>query len=271
MVTIHMERALEDIQFLANSANRVRVLDTLATGPATRRELQEETGVSRSTTARVLDEAEDREWVASEGSHYQITPMGEAMISEFSTYRETAEGVRHLGEAINWLPEPARALDFRHFLDTDITTPTNDNPTAAFDRGMDLIRTATEYRGLTQNSLPEYMKTIADRVADGNLDFQGVIEASFIDALRNDPERAAHWQDITHGMWLYDGHIPINMHIVDGTVLIWLCDKNQAGDDVIVKGVLESEHPAVVSWAESLYEEYRNEAEPLNPEGLPPD
>jgi predicted transcriptional regulator len=38
---------------------------------------------------------------------------------------------------------------------------------------------------------------------------------------------------------------------------------------VVIKGVLESEHPAVVSWAESLYEEYRDEARRLDPGVLP--
>jgi predicted transcriptional regulator len=96
-----MEQTLEDIQFLANSANRVRVLDSLAIEPATRRELQDSTGVPRSTTARVLDEAEDRGWVASEGSHYEITPLGEVMVAEFSAYRETTKGIQHLGKAID--------------------------------------------------------------------------------------------------------------------------------------------------------------------------
>ena len=269
LVFVHMERALEDIQFLANSANRVRVLDTLATEPETRRELQDSTGIPRSTTARVLDEAEDRGWVASEGSHYEITPMGEAMVSAFSVYIETTKGIQHLGKAIDWLPDPVHTLDFRYFRDAVITTPTEDNPTAAFDRAMELIRSANEYRGLTQNSLPEYMKTICDRVVSGQLDFQGVVEANFINALRNDPDRAARWHDIAHGMWLYDGRVPINMHIVDGTALIWLCAENESGEDAVIKGVLESEHPAVVSWAESLYEEYRAEAEPLDPEVLP--
>lgn len=61
------------------------------------------------------------------------------------------------------------------------------------------------------------------------------------------------------------------MHIVDGTVLIWLCDENQSGDDVIVKGLLESTHLDVVSWTESLYEEHRADAEPFDLAVLPSD
>lgn len=264
-----MEGVLEEIQFLANSANRIGVLDTLTNGPSTRRELQEETGIPRSTAARVLDEAEARGWVTSEGSQYKITPRGEVMVSEFCAYMETTKGIHHLGKAIEWLPEPVHALDFRYFRDADITLPTEDNPTAPVDRGMELLRAANEFRTLTQNSIPEYMKIISDRVVRGQLDFEGVIEAAHIQTLRDNPKRAATWHDFAHRMWVVDDPIPINMHIIDETAVIWLCDENHAGDDVIIKGLLESEHPSVISWLESLYEEYRDGASRLNPEILP--
>lgn len=271
VVFCHMDATLDDIQFLANSANRIQVLEALTDGAASRRDLQDATGVPRSTAARVLDEAEARDWVRSEGSRYWLTSLGEAMIRAFRRYLAATEGVRHLGPAIDWLPDPAWELDFRYFREAEITTPSEANPTAHFDRAMALLRESDSYRGLTQNSLPEYMRVVHSRVVAGQLDFEGVIEASFIDALGNDPQRAALWQDIADWMWLYTGRVPLNMHIVDGTVLIWLCDENQAGEDVIAKGLLESTHPEVVSWAESLYEEHRADAEPLDPTVLPSD
>lgn len=264
-----MEGALDDIRFLASSANRVRVLDALTDGPATRRDLQEATGTARSTAARVLNEAEARGWVSSEGSRYRITPVGAAMLSAFTACAETTEGIGRLGEAIGWLPEPARTLDPRYLRDARITTPAEGNPTAPLDRGEELICAADEYRGLTRNSLPRYMEAIRDLVGRDRLDFEGVVEAGFVEVLRDDPERAALWDGVADRTRLYDGDVPINMHLVDGAVLIWLCDENGAGDDVVVKGLLESEHPRVVSWAESYYEEYREAADPLDPATLP--
>jgi predicted transcriptional regulator len=264
-----MDATLDDVRFLANSASRIEVLEALAGGEASRRDLQDATGVPRSTAARVLDEAEARGWVRSEGSSYRITSLGEAMIAEFRRYLAATEGIHHLGPAVDWLPEPARDLDFRCLREAEITTPTEANPTAHLDRAMAHFRGSDSYRGLTQNSLPEYMRALCGRVVEGRLDFEGVIEASFVDVLDTDPQRAALRQDVAEWMWLYSGHVPLNMHIVDGTVLIWLCAENRDGDDVLVKGLLESTHPDVVSWAESLYEDYRAEAEPLEPAVLP--
>jgi predicted transcriptional regulator len=264
-----MEDALAEIQFLANSANRVRVLEALDDGAVTRREVQDETGVARSTAARVLDDAESRDWIDSEGSRYWITARGEARVSAFRTYLANTEGMRRLGEAIEWLPDPVRALDFRSLRDAVITYPTADNPAAPFDRGLDLLRAADEYRSLTENSLPQYVAVIRDHVRERGLDFEGVVERTFVEALRAEPERAAVWRDLAHRTWLYDGHVPINMQIVDGTALIWLCDEDHDGEDVVVRGLLESDDPAVVSWATSFYEEFRRESNPLDPDALP--
>ena len=264
-----MDATLDDIQFLANSANRIQVLDALTSGTASRRELQDETGVPRSTAARILDDAEARGWVRSVGSRYRITSLGEAMVTEFRQHLAATEGIHHLGPAIDWLPEPAWDLDFRCFREAEVTKPTGANPTAHFDRAMEYFQGSDSYRGLTQNSLPEHMKVLHGRVVEGQFDFEGVVEASFIEFLSDDPERVDLWQDIADRMWLYNGHVPLNMHIVDGTVLLWLCGENQAGDDVLVKGLLESTHADVVSWAESLYEEYRADAESLEPVVLP--
>ncbi|MFC6725047.1 helix-turn-helix transcriptional regulator [Halobium palmae] len=263
-----MEDALDDIRFLANSENRIRVLSALDQGTATRRQLQEETGVPRSSTARALTEAEERGWVVSEGSEYRITPHGEGMVSEIRGTIESTQGIRHLGETIKWLPEPAQALDFQNFRDARITVPTEDNPTAPFDRGLELIRVANVYRGLTQNSLPQYMKEIVDRVERDSIDFEGVIEADFVEVLREDRQRAGVWSPIVDRMWVYDGHVPVNLHVLDETVVIWLCDENHEGDDVIVKGLLETADSVVVQWAESLYAEYRDEATPLDADVL---
>lgn len=114
-----MDDVLGDVQFLANSANRIRVLEALRDGPASRRELQEETGVPRSTAARVLDDAEARGWVDSRGSQYRITPVGEVTVSEFRAYVKTMQGIRHLGR---------RSTGFRNPLSNSISG-TSETPT----------------------------------------------------------------------------------------------------------------------------------------------
>jgi predicted transcriptional regulator len=258
-----MDDALSEIRFLASSANRIRVLEALADGATTRREVETRTGVARSTVARALNEATDHGWVDSEGSRYWTTPRGEARLSAFRSYLETTTGMQHLGAAIEWLPDPVREVDYRHFRDAELTYPTEDNPAAPFDRGLTLLETADEYRSLTQNSFPRYMELVRDRVDREGLDFEGIVASAFVETLRTDPERATVWRDIAPDAWVYDGDVPVNMQLVDDTVVFWLCGTDHDGEDVVVKGLLESDSPVVVSWATSFYEEFRAEADPL--------
>jgi predicted transcriptional regulator len=262
-----MESALEAVQFFANSANSVRVFEELANGVTTSSVLAERTGASRSTIARILDKGESRGWVESEGSRYELTYLGELMIKEFHTYLETVEGAQQLKNVINHLPEPARELDIRYLRDAKITTPSEEWPQAHYKRALELYQTGETYRGLTQVAPEMIVRTLADVVEQGQLELEGVIEAAFIEELVDNPERAAPWHAFADQVWVYDGHIPVNMHLIDERVVLWL--DSSGGNRVRGEGLLESEHPAVVSWAESLYEEYKSEAEPLDSARLP--
>ena len=254
-----MASSLEAVRFLASSANRVQVLTALIDGGASRRELTERVDGSRSTVTRILNEAQRRGWVDSEGSHYWLTPFGESMVTDFRSYLKTVEGHHHLGDMVNQLPPPIFDLDFRHLRDADVVEVTSANPAAPFDRALDLFREATEYRGLNSTSLPKHAKVLRDRVRAGRLDFTQVFEAAFIETIRADPERSALWTSLSDRVWVYDGVVPINVQIVNESVLVWL--GKTRGD---AAGLLESENAAVLSWAESLHEEYRSEAEPLS-------
>jgi predicted transcriptional regulator len=253
-----MESSLEAVRFLASSTNRVQVLTALVDRKATRRELQEEVDCSRSTVARILNEAQSREWVDSEGSRYWLTPLGEAMVTDFRSYVETVDAYQHLGELVNHLPPPVFSLDVRHLRDAEVVEVTAENPAAPFTRSLELFRDASEYRGLNNAGLPDHVRVLRDRVEAGHLEFTQVLESDFIETIRADPDRTAVWTALEDSVRVYDGVVPINLHIVDGMVLVWLGENRSE-----VVGLLVSESPAVLSWAESLYEEYRAGAEPL--------
>lgn len=261
MIFYHtMESSLEAIQLLANSENRVAVLTALLDGQATRRDLQEEVDGSRSTVARILEEAQSRAWVYSEGSRYRLTPLGEQMVTAFRSYLETVEGLQRIGEMINQFPPPLLSIDLRYLRDAEIIEPTPEDPAAPFTRAFALFQKATEYRGLTHTAFPHFTKALRDGVEAGR-DYESIIEKSFIETVRADPERLALWRSFVERttIWVYDGTVPISFHVIDGRVLVWLGETRREA-----AGLLISENPAAVTWAESLYEEYRSESEPLD-------
>lgn len=253
-----MESALEAVRFLASSSNRVDVLSALVGRRATRRELQAEVAGSRSTVARILAEAQTREWVDSTGSRYWLTPLGEAMVTDFRAYLDGVEGHQHLGDMVNHFPPPLFSLHSRHLRDAEVVELNAENPAAPFTRALEEFRNATEYRGLNHTSLPDHADVLRDRVERDRLDFAQVFEAAFVETLRADPGRAAIWRPLAGRVQAYDGVVPINVHVLDGTVLVWLGENR--GE---IAGLLVSENSAVRGWATALFDEYAAAADPL--------
>lgn len=264
-----MGSALDEIQVFANSANVVRVFEALTDGTTTNRALSERTGAARSTIGRILDKGESRGWIESEGSRYELTDLGTVMIEEFRGYLRTVEGIQHLGEDFQYLPEQAHDLDYRHFLDATIIKPTVAYPSAPFDRMEELIRTADKIpRVISRTVTPRHQNVTRDLWAEGKQESGGVLAASFLDTLRDDPERAEPWYEWAESgvIWIHEDP-QITVMFSEEVVLIGMGEERE--DGVYATGMLESENPAVLSWAESLFEEYRAEAEPLTPEMLP--
>ncbi|MDS0477238.1 transcriptional regulator [Natrinema sp. 1APR25-10V2] len=263
------ESVLDAIQFFADSANSVRVFEALTAGPTRSRALAEETGASRSTVARILDAGESRGWITSEGSQYELTEVGEIMIAEFRAHLLTVEGVQHLGDAIEWLPAPVHSLDYRHFRTAEIITPKTPTPSRPYDHVAEKIRNTDEVRSLVEVTLPRYVTLISEQIDERQLDTELVVEANWLEALPVESEqlpllRARAARD---SIWSYDGDIPLNMHLFDNSVAIWLGEERD--DERVVRGLLVSEAPAVVSWAEDLYEDYQKRGELLDPMMLP--
>jgi predicted transcriptional regulator len=265
-----MESTLDAIRVFANSANSVRVFESLADGPTTGSALAEETGASRSTVARILKDGESREWIASEGSQYELTELGRVMIDEFSEYRTTVEGVQYLGEAIYWLPRRIRSVDYREFRDADVITPTDTNPSKPFDFVFERLLTADTVRSVVRTIPGRFRDSdLLERAASGEVDLELVIQASWLDSLPPEPDRITRWRNraARNEVRTYDGDVPLSFHVCDDSVIVWLSEDH--GNNRVIQGVLVSENPTVLSWARSLYDEYRGEAEPLDPSTLP--
>lgn len=254
-----MEGALERIRYLTSSENRFRILQSLGDTKATRKALQETVNGSRSTVARVLQEAEARGWVRSQGSQYWLTPMGKAMVQEITDCSKNIEVLEDVGDKIKLFPPPLLTVDFRNFDDARIIETTSDDPTAPFTKSLSLFREANKYRGLTNTSLPEHARVLRDGVEQGTLDLQHVIEKQFVEQLQSNPERKAVWNSMEDQVWVFDGSVPVNFHIVDNTVLVWLGEEQ--GEEL---SLLESDNPEVLSWGKSLFSEYKAKSKPLH-------
>lgn len=260
------EDALADIAYLARSSNRINIIKALAEGPHTSREVEEVTGISRSTLERILSELEERGWAerTTEGA-YVATPAGGCAMTEFAPLIGAMQAIRTLGDAVAWLPNDELSIGLRHFSDATVILPEPDDPMAPDTRFVEIIRETRDYHCLA--CIPPsvaFENAMLDGLIDGRLTTEHIFTDGALAHLSDQPDRLRHWRNnIEAGatVYRYDGKIPCNLFIADRTVMI-------ADQYPEVCEFIQIENEIVWSWAHEMIDMYRTKAEPLTGEML---
>jgi len=258
-----MESALEDIEFLALSANRVEVLRLLAEGRHTRRELADETGASQATLGRILGDFEDRAWVRKRDGGYVATATGELVAAGFTDLVDILGTERTLRPIVEHLPTESMDFDVRHLADATVTTPSGTRPNAPVRRVIDLIGDADEVRVFSHAFNEQSLTAIQDRTGVGVQTFRGVFSRAAIEALAEDSalrERLLELID-TDGVEirLCEDEIPLAVTVADDTVHLLVRD-----DNGVLQASVDTDAEAVTEWADETFERYWDTAAPLD-------
>ena len=235
MTTASDIAALDDISFLARSASRVRVLETLAEGPYDRAELQAATGIPRPTVGRIVIEFEARGWVTHDGRHYRTSPLGSFLVTEFRSLVEGATTMQKLRGVIEWLPTDEFDFSLERFADADITLSKPSDTTAPVGRAAELVEEGDEVSILAFGSAPSVIEAAWRTTVHGNQSFEIVFAADTMDILVSDPDIGTWLGELTaceRGSILrYDGVVPYNLAVIDGTANFALVDEHGAPSD----------------------------------------
>ncbi|MFC5368849.1 helix-turn-helix transcriptional regulator [Salinirubrum litoreum] len=257
-----MESALEEIEFLALSPNRVETLRLLAESAHTRRELVEATGASQPTLGRILSDFEERSWVERDGSDYRATVTGRLVSRGFDDLLDVLAADTDLRPVVEWLPGDAITFDLRHLTDATITTPSRVRPNAPVQRAVDLLSDAERVRVVSYALNEQSLDVIADRTAAGEQTFEGVVSAAAVDALADDSQLRGRLRDLLGAqgaeMRVVDDPIPVAATVADDVVHLFLRD-----DAGILRASLDVASPAVRTWADDLFDRYWADADPL--------
>ena len=257
-----MESALEEVEFLARSPNRVDVLEALAAERHTRNELAEATGASQATLGRILEDFDDRSWIRREDGQYVATATGRLVAGEFSNLLDVLETERELRSIVRYLPTHAMDFDLGELADATITTPSGTRPNAPVQRLLDLIRDADEVRIFSHAFNEQSLSVIEDRTADDGT-FRGVFSQTAIDALAEDAELRRRLTAILDAdgtaIRIREEGIPLAVTIADGVVHLLLRDENG-----VLQASIDTDERAVRSWAHDTFDHYWRTAEALD-------
>lgn len=259
--------ALDDISFLARSASRVQVLETLASAPHDRAELQMTTGVPRATVGRIVTEFEARGWVRHDGRYYTTSPLGGFLIAEFRSLVDGVTTMQKLRSVIEWLPTDEFDFPLSRFSGADITLPRATDTIAPVDRAAELVEGGDDVCILAFGSAPPVVEAGWRTTVDGTQSFEVIFAAETLDTLATDPETGPWLRDLAGcergTVRRYDGTVPYNLAVIDDTANFALVDEHGAP-----AALIETTDEAIRSWTVATIDRYRADSKRLGPDAL---
>lgn len=262
-----MVDAFEAISFLTRSENRVEVLECLAGGPYTERELVAETGVSDVTVKRVLEDFAERGWVAETDEGYRRTRIGDMLAEDYARLHDSMDLACRLGPVREHLPIEAMDFDFRLLCEGLVSDPETFDSLRAVDRWKQLIRRSDRVVGTgnASDATTLVAEPFRDAVVEGDLTFEVVVSEAYYERARARPEMRELLRELLqHGAEMClasETTFPAALALFDEIATI--AGYDDAGN--IAVGI-ESRADPVREWVRDTYEGYRDGATPLSVE-----
>lgn len=257
-----MDGALDLVAFVTRSENRVRALRGLADGPATRPELQADTGVARPTLSRILADFRDRDLVERETHRYALTPLGRFVASELGALLESVEEMAALQALAGWLPLDDLGVDLADLGDVTVALPTPADPLAPVKRAARVIEDVGDVRAFCYSVVHAPILAECRNVTDRGHRFVGVVASDVFRVVADDPELAGRLRELLANgaaeVYLHEGAIEPQLILAGDRTMFLVTD-----DEGAIQGLVEVGDPAVQRWARETFEAVRAAAEPL--------
>ena len=263
---------LEEIAYLSRSVNRVRILRVLVSAPASARELRDETGTSKTTCNRILNEFVERSWARQthDGS-YEATPQAEHIAVQFRPFVESMAVIRAFGDdaavvpvdELGWGPDSELTLSLHHFADATVKRKRPQQQGVGRDNLAEAFRTTATLHSVSDGAPPRVVgEVLQDRADRGDLSGLVVVTTDLFEYLRDDHDGPPDWADLMESgveVCHYDGATPNNLTVTDEATFIW--GKTNDG----THGVVISRNDAVRVWGIDVIERYQNRANEVDP------
>ena len=264
-----MNGSPDDIEFLVSSDHRIAVLDALASRPNDREALQSATGASSPTMSRILSDFEERNWLERDGKRYQLTGLGAFVADRLAEFVDAMTIENELRDVWQWLPHEFEGFRADLFTDVSVTYPNAGYPDETIERRLELIGETSTWRGVGVAMLG--LRTLEagfDRFVDQEDEFycEFVYPPEVFEELLSwgDTEtilQAAEGDSYT--VFLHDA-LPtedrFEISLFDDRMTLCCYDHEKGG----LQAIVETTSDDARRWAESYFERFRREAQPLD-------
>jgi predicted transcriptional regulator len=250
---------LEDVAFLARSAHRVAVLETLADGSMTRPELHEVTSIPQPTLGRILDPFQKRNWIERRGREYALTAWGELLVTDFRELIETVETIQQLSDVVQQLPTDEMGFDIREFADATVWIPERGDAFGHLRRLEELFFGADRARLLSPTvamGAPDDYQELHQEFLDSDKRAESIVSVEALTQVQTDETYAEMFRPAFETgrvrMFVYNGPIPYLLAMTDDTTLLAPIDEHG-----IPVALVETENQTVRLWVKEKLDDYQ--------------
>lgn len=260
-----IDPSIDDLRFLASSSHRLRVLDLLADGSSERAALREATGASPQTMGRILHAFANRRWLERDGQRYRLTPLGAYVHEHVRDVCGALATERKLRDVWEWLPREIDGFGVDLFADAVVSYPGPGYPYEPVERLTHLITSTDRLRGFGTTILKSVNnETMCRAVLDGMyLEYVFSPEALRATVAWN-PALVAQTAACEHCHVFVHDSLPdedrCGLGISDTRVGICCNDR----DTRLLRAVVDTDAPKARQWALEVFDQYRNEATPVD-------
>ncbi|MFC7095707.1 helix-turn-helix transcriptional regulator [Halobaculum marinum] len=254
-----MKESIQEIEFIARSTARVRILEELSTASElTRADLRDRVDCSRTTVQRNLEALIDKEIVSNSYRTYSLTPSGRHLAESFLDLVESTAVFGRLQPVLKWVDYGDIDLDLRHFADATLVVPDDGDPYKMINHQVDTIRDTERAYGLLSFTGLHATEVAARKVIEDGAQMEIVATPAVAETHLTEPQyREVNDAAADTGRWHiyeYPGNIPYCLIVFDDVIQLVVAED---GDP---RALLESEADEVRSWATETYQSFKRDA-----------
>jgi len=254
--------AIEAVQFLTRAESRLAIMRELDDRDATsQRELRATLDSSRTTATRALRSLQDRGWVEQAADGYRLTTTGSLIAAAVTDFFDTVATTTELSEFFRYAPTDEIDTDLLTSADVTVTTPTDANPYAPAQKQTEIIHRADRLRVLLPATDLESTQTVTDAVVEDGLELESIVSPSVETTFETEAFEPLLRESIATGrstVLVSSTELPYYLGLADDEYV----QLGVADDEGIPRALLETTDDRVRQWADGVYSDYRDAADP---------
>lgn len=239
--------------------NRAELLDRLAEGAVSKRDLRDDLGVSRSTVYKAVRELERANLVEKSDAGPRLTLAGRLLADRYRSFAGAVEDVVGHEPILDAIPHDA-PLTAAVLDEGDHVLAERHAPNRPIAHVETLVRDADHVVGFTPVALPQYVDLFHDQLVSGELTAELLVESPVVEYLRSDHADRVGEALATDrlALWETDATLPFGLVVGEDDLAIIVYEEN--GE---LRGLFCNDTPAALDWGRDVFERFRADATPV--------